>query len=164
MDSALFRAVVLAIADTVKEDLRIDPMLLRGDSAVHLALAEDRLHDTPGNLLMRRGVLRALAIPEGDVLTRIACAGVMVPDWPVGSERHRECPVQPYSVVAIGEPRAEPSETAGRAASETTRVNVRVLVYRFGHAGLSLISYDYILARIGTTWTLKGRIVRVIHE
>ena len=164
MDSALFRAVVLAIADTVKEDLRIDPMLLRGDSTVDLAFPEDRIVDTSLNLEMRRGVLRSLVIREGDVLARVACAGVTAADWPVGSNKHRECPLKAYSIVAIGEPRTEPPDNVNRTPCKMARVKVRVLVYWFGRVGSMMISYDYLLARTNERWTLERRIARIIHE
>lgn len=155
-DSALFAAVVRAVADSTPGPLRIDP---RVGGPAEEPDGPSGWVNAPHLVEMRRKVLSAQGITAGAADIPTDCAGVLVPD--VDHTEHRGCPRQHLVLVKIGAPRSTspyaPATLREYRAFRASHISV-------GPSGFNDTSYEYILIHGTSGWSLASRVPLLIAE
>ncbi|HSQ30005.1 MAG TPA: hypothetical protein VLN49_09155 [Gemmatimonadaceae bacterium] len=155
-DTALFAAVVRAIADSTALPLRVDPRVggpAEGESGPNGWL------DAPPLVEMHRRVLADLGVATGSADIPQNCAGAGVPD--PGSTEHRGCPPEHAVLVAIGLPRSTSPYASAKMRSYEAFRAAHVFI---GPDGFRYTSYEYILTPTPRGWTLASRVPLIAGE
>lgn len=158
-DSAVFAAVVRVVVDSARSRVFVDP---RPIEHVDSERFQPPTRDTAADrvVLPRQGALRQLGVGEGKLAIPPDCWSVLSPPDENGDAHKSGCPKQPRLIAALSVPRPLKMEPAGLGDYRAVREAEMLL----GPAGMNIITYEYILVRKGTAWSLVKREPRLIME
>lgn len=148
-DTALFAAVVRAIADSASFPLRMDPRII---GPAEFGTGPDAWVNAPAVVAVRRQVLASHGVATGSIDVPANCDG-SINTAPGGD--FRGCPREPVEVVSVGLPRSKSSHAPAQLRSYQA---FRTRQLYIGGGGYYIENYEYVLAMTTLGWKLVSRV------